>query len=256
MTGTGTGMRKVELDTGVLFWAPHESEARWQYEEMFAQGCYDDIRLAPGALVIDVGANIGLFTYFAVRAQPTVRVRAFEPMPQTLCALRRNLALHGLQEVTVEECALGRAREDGASFVYYPKAPGNSTRYPEQKELQIAVLSREGPEDYIRAHYTGVPVPVRVERLSTFIEPGERVGLLKIDVEGAELDVLQGVDAAHWPLIDQVILEVQDLDGRLDAVRDLLEAQGLAVAIRPAPLIPADIRTHVVHAVREEAPGR
>jgi FkbM family methyltransferase len=218
---------------------------------MFGEGCYDDVRLPPGGLVLDVGANIGLFTYFARRAEPTVRVRAFEPMPHTLDALRRNLALHGLTEdVTVEECALGAEPEAAVPFVYYPKAPGNSTRYPEQKELQIAVLAREGPLDHIRAHYTGVEVPVRVERLSTFLGDGERVALLKIDVEGAELDVLRGVDARHWPLIDQVVLEVQDLDGRLDAIRGLLTGHGLTVQVRPAPLIPADIRTYVVHAVR------
>ncbi|MFJ2211768.1 FkbM family methyltransferase [Streptomyces sp. NPDC101062] len=249
--GADTGLRRVELETGVWFWAPHEAEARWQYEEMFQEGCYHDVELRPGALVLDVGANIGLFTYFVRRVCPTARVRAFEPMPHPRAALRRNLDLHDLGDgVTVEECALGARREASVPFVYYPRAPGNSTRYPEQKELQIEVLSREGPPDYVRAHYSGIDVPVRVERLSSFLTLGERVALLKIDVEGAELDVLKGIDAGHWPLIDQVMLEVQDVEGRLDQVRALLAAHGLTAAVRPAPLIPADIRTYVVHAVR------
>ncbi|QNP74396.1 FkbM family methyltransferase [Streptomyces roseirectus] len=247
----GTGPHKVELAAGTWFWVPHEAEARWQYAEMFQEGCYDDVRLPADALVLDVGANIGLFSYFVHRAAPTARILAFEPMPHTLAALRRNLALHGMAEtVTVRECALGARTEESVPFVYYPRAPGNSTRYPEQKELQIDVLSREGSPDYVRRHYTGTRVPVRVERLSAFLSGGEPVALLKIDVEGAELDVLQGIDAAHWPLIGQIVLEVQDLDGRLDAVLALLELRGLTATARPAPLIPADIRTYLVHAVR------
>ncbi|NJQ02019.1 FkbM family methyltransferase [Streptomyces zingiberis] len=246
-----TGLHKVELAPGTWFWVPHEGEAHWQYGEMFREGCYDDVRLPADALVVDVGANIGLFSYFVRQLSPTARVLAFEPMPLPLAALRRNLDLHGMAAgVTVQECALGARTEEAVPFVYYPRAPGNSTRYPEQKELQIDVLSREGPREYVRSYYVGTQVPVRVERLSAFLTRGDRVDLLKIDVEGAELDVLHGIEAAHWPLLDQVVLEVQDLDGRLDAVLALLELRGLTAAVRPAPLIPADIRTYVVHAVR------
>jgi len=248
-----TDLLDITLDTGLDFWTPHAAEARWQYEEIFDHGCYDDIRLPDDALVLDVGANIGLFTYFLKRRYPSARVRAFEPMPETVRALRRNVARHGLTGVSIEECALGNEPEDRALFFYYPLAPGNSTRYPADKELQIAVLSRLGPAEYVRSHYVGEPVHVPVERLSSHLVPGERVHLVKIDVEGAELDVLRGVDPAHWPSIDQLVLEVQDLDGRMDAVGALLRGHGFDVGVRPSPLIPEDIRTFLLHATR---PGR
>ena len=55
--------------------------------------------------------------------------------------------------------------------------------------------------------------------------PGARVGLLKVDVEGAELEVLRGVDADQWPRIDQVAMELESFADVREAER-LLRAQG------------------------------
>jgi FkbM family methyltransferase len=239
-----------DLSPQLSFWAPSEKELRWQYEEIFEQGAYDDIRLPENAFVIDVGANIGLFSLLVKGRCPTAQIQAFEPMPVTRGALRRNIDRHGLDQIVIEECALGRTREEKVDFTYYPVLPGNSTRYPEQKELQKAVLARDEPIEDVEHQHDGYIVPVPVERLASFLQPGRVVDLLKIDTEGAELDVLLGVDPGQWRLIDAVVLEVQDLDGRLGHICSLLYDEGFRVAVRPSPMIPADIRTYLVHAVR------
>ena len=79
---------------------------------------------------------------------------------------------------------------------------------------------------------------------------GRPVDLLKVDVEGGELDVLLGIDPLHWPLIRQVILEAHDINGRLAAICDLLASHGLEPSVGPAPLIDPEILCYVVHAVR------
>jgi nonribosomal peptide synthetase DhbF len=56
----------------------------------------------------------------------------------------------------------------------------------------------------------------------------ERIDLLKLDIEGGELDALLGIDDEHWPLIRQVVAEVHDEDGRLARVGDLLRARGFS----------------------------
>ena len=55
----------------------------------------------------------------------------------------------------------------------------------------------------------------------------ERIDLLKIDVEGAELDVLAGVEDEHWPLIRQISMEVEPMNKRhLPALCERLRSLG------------------------------
>jgi len=82
----------------------------------------------------------------------------------------------------------------------------------------------------------------------------ERIDLLKLDVEGAELEVLTGVRAEHWPRIHAVTAEVEDVDGALDAFTRLLEANGLCASTRQAPEM-AGTPFHLVWATRKRDPS-
>lgn len=50
-------------------------------------------------------------------------------------------------------------------------------------------------------------------------------------MEGAELEVLEGMSEAHWAAVDQFWIEVLDVAGRLGKVTDLLKAHGLEVKV-------------------------
>ena len=71
----------------------------------------------------------------------------------------------------------------------------------------------------------------QMKRLSTVFKELQvgSVDLLKIDVEGAECDVIEGVDIDDWPKISQLVAEVHDIDGRLQRFTRLLELQGYVV---------------------------
>jgi FkbM family methyltransferase len=242
---------RLDLDGDLTVFASSALEARYQHREIFGEGCYGEILLPSRALVVDVGANIGLFVVFVKRRHPDATVIAFEPVEQTAGVLRKNIALHHLSEVTVHTVALGSRRETDAPFTYYPALPGNSTQHPQLKQLQQTVMSRTHPARWVARLHQGRAITVAVERLSTYLDDDRTVDLLKVDVEGAELDVLLGIDSRHWPLIRQVVMEVQDLDGRLGDVCDLLASHGLRPTARPAPLLDPDVRTHVVRAMRD-----
>ncbi len=50
-------------------------------------------------------------------------------------------------------------------------------------------------------------------------------------MEGAELEVLQGMTEAHWAMVDQLWIEVLDVEGRLGKVTDLLKQHGFEVKV-------------------------
>ncbi len=243
----------VDLEDGLQVFTSSTIDVRFLYDEIFRAGCYDDIGLTAGSFVVDVGANIGMFTLFIKLRYPDAEILAFEPAPESAAILRRNLSLHHLEDVLVHDVALGAEPEQAAPFTYYPAIPANSTRYPAEKDLQKSVMARTYTAKAVDRLYAGQTMTVTVDRLSSFLPAGRPVDLLKVDVEGGELDVLLGIDAAHWPLIRQVILEAHDFNGRLAAICDLLSSHGLEPAVGPAPLIDPEILSYVVHAVRRPA---
>lgn len=242
-------VRLVEFDDGLRVFASSALEVRFLHEEIFGSSCYVfDLPARP--FVIDVGANIGMFSLFVKRQRPDAGILAFEPVPETAAVLRRNIELHRLSAVDVREVALGSRPEQDVPFTYYPALPGNSTLYPEQKEQAKEMLGRRFSVRMAERLYQGEPAIVCVHRLSAYLSGNRPVDLLKVDVEGAELDVLAGIDGAYWPLIRQVSVEVHDLAGRLALICDLLRARGLAPEVSVAPMTDPAVGHYLVRAVR------
>ena len=130
--------------------------------------------VSPGSTVIDVGANIGYNTIRAARrAGPRGRVVALEPTPDNLAVLRHNIAASGLTNVVVEPTAAGSVAGTRDFFVRGERSAVNSL-FP----------------DSCYAHVTDV-LRVPVVRLDDLVD--DAADVVKIDVEGGELDVLEGM---------------------------------------------------------------
>lgn len=123
-----------------------------------------------GRVAIDVGANLGVYTVALARAG--ARVEAFEPLPACADLLDAYRGSHA----HVHRVALGRA--PGAASIYVPRADG------------VAVTGRAGFTPPVGDHSV---VPVRVTTLDEF--DFREVALVKVDVEGHEMDVLYGARA-------------------------------------------------------------
>lgn len=170
----------------------HPTDRRLAAADMLNFGTYEAAETAmlrrltpPGSTVLDVGANIGWHAMFLARTVPGVTVHAFEPVPETFRALEAHLALNGV--TNVRPYCLGCSREPGRLTFFLP---------PESVNASAANLS--GRPDARR-------VEVEVRRLDDVVRAeGLAPALLKIDVEGAELHVLEGAPdtlARHAPKV-------------------------------------------------------
>ncbi len=156
-------------------------------------------------------------------------------------------------EIRARRLALG-GRAELATFTYFHFLSALSTRFPAQviqngragieSILDNALLTpragwfRRAPQKLRRAvlaAFTPLLFASRtetcpVETLSAQLKRtgAARIDLLKIDVEGAEMEVLEGIEAHDWPKIKQVVAEIHDENGRLNAIHALLTRHGLS----------------------------
>jgi FkbM family methyltransferase len=122
---------------------------------------------------IDVGAHSGVFLHQFLEFAPEGRHWAFEPIPAMADELRRKFST-----VEVHSCAL--SDQDGhTTFQYVPERPA---------------WSGLRPQPYPRATHPQ-SIPVTIKRLDSLIPDDSAIGFVKIDVEGAELEVLRGAEA-------------------------------------------------------------
>jgi FkbM family methyltransferase len=130
----------------------------------------------PGTTVIDVGANVGIFTISLAEAVGSSgRVMAFEPLPANVKRLQANVDLNKLGNVNIYVLALGDS--EGEITLHLSDDPA----FPSTTE----VVQNRGTDEVL-----AVPV-ARLDRI--WKEAGfPAVAAVKIDVEGGELAVLKG----------------------------------------------------------------
>jgi FkbM family methyltransferase len=162
------------------FGARYDRYDQQEYEPVFYRAFVD--RVGQGMVVVDIGAHIGLFTLgAAMRVGQQGRVFAFEPSPDTAKVLVDHVALNRWSDrVEVVRAVVSDADGVVPFYVYGLSMAASLSRD------NIEALN---PEQIEAATRIDVPT-VTLDRFCH--EQHIKPGLLKIDVEGAELHVLRG----------------------------------------------------------------
>ena len=136
------------------------------------QNCIAE-RLRPGGCFIDVGADIGFFSLLAAKlAGPGGRVIAIEPVPANADLIKANATLNRFDNVTIVTAAAGAVNRTGAMIPAHRPVP---------------VLTVDGLVSHLR-----LPPP----------------DMVRIDVEGAEMEVLAGMSDTLWRHHPDILFEV------------------------------------------------
>lgn len=216
----------------------------WQLTEIAGEQTYlrHGIEVGEDDTVFDVGANVGVAAaFFAVQCRAR-RVHCFEPVRPICDLLRENVK--DLPACVVHEFGLssGAAR---VPITFYPQSAAMSSLYadPERDRslnrtgLRNLGYSDEEIEQRLEGRHETQTLTCELRTLSSVLreEGVERVDLLKVDVERAELDVLTGIEAADWPKIRQAVIEVHDEAGRCARIEADLRAHGFEVTVDQDP---------------------
>jgi FkbM family methyltransferase len=270
------GLHSVTADPGILdeLAGMNLAEVRFLHDEIFVGQVYlrGGITLREDAVVFDVGANIGMFSLFIGARCPSAQVYAFEPVPEVFAKLQQNI---GERELTVRSFDYGLSdRDQEVSFYYYPNISIMSCRHDYINwENEVELIRkyvenerRNGPPDRAEhlAHVEGlaakdfefIECKCRLREMSAVIdEVGvRRIDLIKIDAQRAEYDVLKGISDRHWPLIQQITMEVHDeadspTEGRVKQITELLAGHGFRVSVEVEEMLRGTGR-YAVYAIR------
>lgn len=203
--GVGAGL-KINLDRASANYARGTNELPVQ--QVLQE------RLHPGAVFFDIGSNVGFFALIAARlVGARGKVFAFEPIARNAKRIRENAARNRFGNIRVLEIAAGRT--SGTVEMFVTRHPGGGT---------LANLPDTGrPLDTIET------IRVDMASIDGLIASGTLPPptLVKIDVEGAELLVLQGMTRTLQNVRPAVLFEVdapeaEALAAKYQAVADFL----------------------------------
>ena len=179
------------------------------YDEIFKDEIYKFQTNATDPYIIDCGANIGLSVIYFKHLYPNARVVAFEPDQEIFDVLKLNVATYELEDVTL-----------------FPNAIWNAeTELDFQPDGSVGGRLWEGGEGARR---------VKTARLKNFLD--QKVDFLKIDIEGAELEVIKDCEEALVN-VEHLFVEhhgMQDGENSLAEILRILRNAGFRYHLKEA----------------------
>ncbi len=237
-------MQQIQMGDGPAVWCLPGAASEWRfvYREIFLEHVYlrHGITIQEGDCLVDVGANAGMFSLFAMQSATQLELFAFEPVPPIFSLLEKNLAPQaeaGRHRLHLMDCGLSDSVGE-REVVYFPAAPANSTCYVSDKQAEADLISGEtrlsDVWNYSKLSWLGMVLlhpsirkwlvrkhmnriyqkqtsyTVPFETLDSIIAEHQirQIDLLKIDVEGSEFDVLKGLSEDNWSRVQQLVVEI------------------------------------------------
>ncbi len=150
---------------GYKFEIPDALSFVWQYKEIFVDRSYEFKTSGIPSVILDCGANVGLSALFFSIHYPQAKIIAFEADPVIAGYLTANLERNGVQNVTVITKAA----------------------WINENDLEFGSEGADGGSIHSSS---GKKVKIKAARLKDVIESYPSIDMLKMDIEGAEREVL------------------------------------------------------------------
>jgi FkbM family methyltransferase len=161
--------------------------------------------VSPFDTVCDIGANKGSFTFWLARWCKNGRVIAFEPQPNIANRLAADCKTFGFSNVKIEPIGVYSATGSQTLSIPVHHTPCASIK-----------LSGDLFDDVLK-------ISIPVVALDDYFSKNEKISLLKMDVEGAELDVLRGAERVLKTFSPLLVFECENRHHENGSVNDVFE---------------------------------
>jgi len=161
--------------------------------EIFADNYHvfrDKLQFRPGDVIIDAGANEGVFSIFMAKMFPKIHVISLEPVHRTFFQMIRNIGLNGVTNITALNVGVGAPGVNSVDMVVSKVYSGGSSS-----------VCNFNPKDHVKIPVTIVPLD---NIIVTHAKDG-RIRLLKIDIEGSEYEAIY--NCRNLSMVDYVVGE-------------------------------------------------
>jgi len=190
---TGKPVETIKFRGGLVLHSPPQNNLNFLFHEVWLDKVYcpPGYEIEKDNIVIDIGANIGVFAVFAATRASNVEVLAFEPFPDNTDWLRKNVSESNLSNVTVYQQAVAGVTEE------------QMLQTSDSWMMHSLNKTVSG---------NGNNIPVQCVSFNDIIERIPRCDLLKIDCEGSEYEILYSSSAETLKKVRRIVGEFHQRD--------------------------------------------
>jgi|JI102314A2RNA_FD_contig_31_7910157_length_1259_multi_3_in_0_out_0_2 FkbM family methyltransferase len=241
----------VKLNPELDFFTLNAIEAKFLYEEIFLDSVYSNngIVLKEKDCIIDVGANQGMFALYIHKQLSNYKLFCIEPVPETFNVLSKNTMKHGINAVLLNTGLSDTISSKTISYYNTVTSIASMnpalTSFKNNFGLATIFIKSFWNELILVTNFSSMisttlhtifnlkirKAKIKLVPFSNIIEEHKikKINLLKIDVEGNEIEVLAGISDNDWEKIEQIVMELHQFaigkEG-LERIETLLASKG------------------------------
>lgn len=194
---------------GKKIFAPDTLSFIWQYKEIFADESYKFLNDSSDPIIYDCGANIGISCIYFSSKYPSAKIKAFEADSTIAKILNENLLRNNIRNVEVIDKAVW-INNDG---------------------VEMSLEGADGASIFSNTN----PVKIPSVRLKDMIEKETKIDMLKIDIEGAEYEVLKDCSSS-LDKVNNIFIEFHcyvNYAQKLSEILEILEKNNFRYFLKP-----------------------
>lgn len=207
----------------------------WIYKEVFFDKDYQTKQNLDNTTILDIGANVGVFSLWINDNYENTTVHSFEPVPDLYKSTLENTqkCQKNNNHFIVNDFGLSNKNED-ITIKYFPNASGLSTAFHDIDDKEAAFgkmgnfLEKQVWHVVTRKQ---IDLNVKVRRIEDYLVENNinEVSLCKIDVEGSEENILKGF-GSKINIVKEYIIEVENYrPGVLDRMKNMLSNYNIEI---------------------------